>query len=261
MRKLKKVAILVRNKVEETRKVHWNIEFISAVKSNNIQKARIALKLGADVNTQDKLGDTALIAAVMQNNLEAVKLLVAHKADIDWQSRQSRLGHTALMWAAIRNCSKIAKFLIEKKANVHQLSFSDDKTVLMLAVSFNCPLEIVKELLAVKGINVNQQNKHGYTALSFVQDTMGRQRDIEGQKQIKNITTLLLEKGANPLIKDQRGKTVLDEEGNEIGEVIEEFKQKKRKKTSELLEPFLPSVLAALIAEFKGTPIDPIEDL
>jgi len=244
-------------------------------------------------------GHTALMEAAKNGYLEVVELLVAHKAVINWQSGtgctalmyaledghekivksllayraavnlSDKYGRTALGHAACNGYPKLVKLLLKNKADINQQE-RNGSTVLM-GVILPHRLDVVRELLAAKEINVNQQGKNGNTALARAQEGIeyaDRNRDAEDQKQIRDITILLLEKGANPLIKNKRGKTVLDEEddeeGNEIGKIIEKFKQKERKKTSELLETelsFLPSVLAALIAEFNGTPIDLIEDL
>ncbi len=70
------VYILPHSKGYAQTEVLWE-----AVKSNNLQKAKIAIQKGADVNAKDELGAPIIMWATFTSNLDMVKLLVSKKAD------------------------------------------------------------------------------------------------------------------------------------------------------------------------------------
>jgi ankyrin repeat protein len=72
------------------------------------------IQRGADLNLQDRKGRSPLIAAVMMNRIEAVRLLLAAGADVD---RQDRNGATALFYAADAGSFTLAALLIERGAD------------------------------------------------------------------------------------------------------------------------------------------------
>ncbi|WP_406831117.1 ankyrin repeat domain-containing protein [Wolbachia endosymbiont (group A) of Bibio marci] len=71
-------------------------------------------------------------------------------------------------------------------------------TLLHLAAEEGCT-EIVKVLLQAKGIDINAANEFGQTPLHLAAE--------EGHTEIVKI---LIENGADPLIKDEHGKTPRD---------------------------------------------------
>ena len=77
------------------------------------------LDAAADVNQADKTGDTALLEAAMNNNYEAVRLLVQARAIINVVNDDIE---TPLFYAAAHNNAAMFSFLIERGAHVHQPS-------------------------------------------------------------------------------------------------------------------------------------------
>jgi ankyrin repeat protein len=75
---------------------------------------RTLLKLGADVNHQDKEGDTAVHGAAFYGNTKILYLLLNAKAN---PNLQNRLGGTALMWAASYGHDEIVGMLLSKGAD------------------------------------------------------------------------------------------------------------------------------------------------
>jgi ankyrin repeat protein len=76
-----------------------------------------ALERGANVNVRDevKWGWTVLMTAASIGNLEIVKLLVEHGADVNLKNVK---GNTALILAAQNDNFNIVKYLVEKGADV-----------------------------------------------------------------------------------------------------------------------------------------------
>jgi ankyrin repeat protein len=87
------------------------------------------LKAGASPNAAYGAGETPLMIAARTGNLEAVKVLLAHSADVN-AAEESR-GYTPLMMASVENHPDVVKFLLDRGANVNQPSvrynFSEGK--------------------------------------------------------------------------------------------------------------------------------------
>jgi ankyrin repeat protein len=66
------------------------------------------LRAGANVNAQDRNGNTALMAAVEYNNVEAIKLLLKAHAD---RALKNRTGQTALSIASSENQAEVVQLL------------------------------------------------------------------------------------------------------------------------------------------------------
>jgi ankyrin repeat protein len=67
------------------------------------------LQAGANVNAQDRNGNTALMAAAEYNNVEAVRLLLKAHAD---RTLRNRDGQTALSIAASENHAEVVQLLV-----------------------------------------------------------------------------------------------------------------------------------------------------
>src|SRR5262249_14677060 len=75
------------------------------------------LEARGDPNTSLPEGETALMTAARTGRIDAVRLLLAHGADVN--ARDSRRGQTALMWAAAQNNTEVIRTLIAAGADVH----------------------------------------------------------------------------------------------------------------------------------------------
>ena len=99
---------------------------------------------GADLDIQNKNGDTALIRACEYGHLEVVKLLIENGAELNMQEEGD--GDTALILACRRGHLEIAKLLIKKGADIHKQD-KRGNTALILAVKNN-NIETCKVLLS-----------------------------------------------------------------------------------------------------------------
>lgn len=75
----------------------------------------IALNFGANINTQDNYGNTALIYTAMKGYNEIAKLLIDNHASVNHKNYR---GHTPLMFAVINNHKNMTKLLIGAQANI-----------------------------------------------------------------------------------------------------------------------------------------------
>jgi uncharacterized protein len=68
------------------------------------------LKAGADVESPNSMGQTALMTVARTDRLDAAKLLLAHRANVN--ATEQWRGQTALMWAAAQGQPEMVKLLL-----------------------------------------------------------------------------------------------------------------------------------------------------
>ncbi len=236
------------------------------IKTNNIVKVEQDIANGANVNVQDKYGNTALMEAA-NGHLEIVKLLIAtKKVDINQQDNNSE---TALMRAAFVGYPKIVELLLATNKVDISKQGKFGYTVLMVA-AIRGHLKVVELLLATNKVEINKQSKFGYTALMFAavrghlkavelllaeeaevdrQDNSGKTVlmlaagreektiNLEKRQKFTNIIGQLLVAEADPLVRAKDGTTALELNNETINEYM-------RKKTSGILKAEVASELS-----------------
>ncbi|MGB8367406.1 MAG: ankyrin repeat domain-containing protein [Candidatus Babeliales bacterium] len=216
-------------------------KFLKAAEKGKISALTKAINAGADVNTRNQMGKTALMLAAINGNQEAVTLLLNNPViDVNLQDNS---GKTALMLAINTDHPAIAELLIKyPRTNLDlQDRNSQDKkkwTALMLAVLKGYP-NIVR-LLIKRGANPNKETFRGQTALEYA---------VEYNRP--EVVKLLLEGGSNGNITIWN-TSIIDyaKENNfvEILKVIKDFVESRQKL---LIEEGLPKDLAELTVEFE----------
>jgi uncharacterized protein len=107
-------------------------ELTMAVRDKNIRKVQTLLLRGADVNERDEgLQQTPLMWAVQVGEPKIVRLLLAHRADVNAIDDE---GSTALTFAVKRGDIAIARLLLERGADPY-IEDAQGNTALMLAGS------------------------------------------------------------------------------------------------------------------------------
>jgi ankyrin repeat protein len=157
-------------------------------------------------------------------NVEIVKLLINHGADVNSQDKN---GLTALMYAVVKGQYDMAKFLLETGADVSAHAV-DGSTALALAVADSGdeanPLADrirpgrleVAELLVKNGADVKARNSKGRTPLMIALN------DMQGpdQKKTAALVKFLLDNGAEVNVAGSYGETPLmlaaDKNGPEV---------------------------------------------
>ena len=71
-------------------------QLLEAIHQGDVHSVEAALKAGADPNTRDDLGSTALMHAGAYCSVDCMKVLIAAGADVN---AASNAGFTALMWS------------------------------------------------------------------------------------------------------------------------------------------------------------------
>lgn len=178
-------------------------DLLKAVDARDAATVSKLLARGADANTKNGAGRTALMHATLQGDVPTMEALVAGGADVN---TRAALGETALMLAAI-SIKQTVPVLIAHHADVNAQD-KDGKSVLMWAVDAqfhrqrSSSPEVVGALLAA-GCNPNAQDNHGQVAL------MWGLRGAEAFELNRAVLAVLLDGGADVNARNNRGMTPL----------------------------------------------------
>lgn len=163
------VKILLENEVDvnETDENGNTALFYSSLIVNlDLEIINLLLNYGANVNIQNKVGYTALMDAVEANNLDLIRLLLAHRANPDL--KEYEVGETALFIAVEDESLEAVKILIlEGKANIN-LQDEIGNTALMNAI--NNDNNNMVEFLLENGADVSIRNENDEDALDLARE-------------------------------------------------------------------------------------------
>ncbi len=201
-----------------------------AAADGEIERVKLLISEGADVNVKNDEGLTPLHWAAREGHKEIVELLLAHDADVNIGDANSN--RTAAEYAMRSKHTEIVQLLISKGADISPLYFalymkdeararslieggadvnrrtSDGMTPLSRAVGAG--FKDIVELLIAKGADVNAKSNWNWTPLH---------KAVHGHK---DIVELLITEGANVNARDGADRTPLfyaKDEGN--AEIVE----------------------------------------
>ncbi|MEW6351670.1 MAG: ankyrin repeat domain-containing protein [Thermodesulfobacteriota bacterium] len=200
----------------EARDVNGLTALMAAAENGELSAVELLVSKGANVNFQCDDGPTALKEAVDNQRTDVVKFLLDHGANVNAKLRG---GTTTLMRAALTGNVEVVKLLLEKGADLHTQT-PNGATALTLA-ALKDRAEVVKLLrsrgaqldlhtaaligdeteakrLFDTGADVNAADAQGWTSLMNA-----------AQKGHAGVVSLLLKRGANPVVKREDGGTVL----------------------------------------------------
>lgn len=140
-----------------------NPKLLDAAKNRNTEEVQKLLREGADPNTRDNNGRTALIEAALGGYTDIVRALLEKGADVNAKDKD---GWTALFWAACLDHTDTVRMLLKKGADVNAKG-NNGWTALMIAVDLS-HIETARALLE-KGADVNARDKDGNTALRLAE--------------------------------------------------------------------------------------------
>ena len=161
-------------------------------------EALIATK-GSDVHAKDERGFTPLHSVVNQPLCEVpahVQVLLEAGADVNARDRG---GNTPLMEAVVSDKPITAKVLIEGGASLNEY-FGDNFSLVHKAV-LDSSIEVLK-VLVEGGAEVETKDRFGDTPLHTAA--------IVARPETLEVVQLLLDRGANPMMKNENGKTAWD---------------------------------------------------
>ncbi len=176
--------------------------------NNNPQLLRVLLKQGADVNLARINGDSPLMIAASVGNTEVLGLLVEAGANVN--AREGSKGHTALMFAVAENHIEAVRFLVAKGAATFARSINDYTPLLFAAQQGN--IEIGKYLLD-NGADVNESAPDGISGntnarWNLIPDTEASALLVAIDSGNEEMALMLLHEGADPNL-DGAGRTAL----------------------------------------------------
>jgi ankyrin repeat protein len=187
---------------------------LAAVSGNGAMVAAL-LKAGADANTVAGESETVLMSAARSGHVDVVNQLLAQGANPD--AREGWQGQTALMWAAAENHPDVVQTLLEHGADPNAsadiLEYWAMTPAEEATPKVNTPkggmavlhyaarqgrLEAVRALASARGIDLNRTDPDGVNALLYA--TLNGHYDV---------AAYLIEKGADPNLADQYGRSLL----------------------------------------------------
>jgi ankyrin repeat protein len=166
-------------------------DFFAALDADRPELVQPLLARGFDPNAHDEKGQLALYRALRAGSLKVAAQLIAHpQAQVD---ARNAAGETPLMMAALRGQVEIARALLERGAQAHFAGWSP------LHYAASGPEWRVLELLVSKGAMVDARSPNGSTPLMMA-SRYGSEAAVQ----------LLLDKGANPALKNDLGLSAAD---------------------------------------------------
>ncbi|MDD9900672.1 MAG: ankyrin repeat domain-containing protein [Alphaproteobacteria bacterium] len=156
---------------------------------------------GADIEKRNKEGETPLFVAVSNREFYHLQALIARKADVNALNEN---GTSPLVKALRRGDHYIIDSLIDHGADVRQKDVGGIViSPLIIAVESGLPIRVIERILN-HGADVNERDEQGWTALM-----QAAQVDCDAA-----FLQALLDKGANPCMKDDQGRTAATIAGN-----------------------------------------------
>lgn len=199
-----------------------------AVRTGDLNEVNKLLSSGVDANARDGIGSTPLIDAAWAGNAEIARTLLQHGADVNATHREA--GSTALEYAVLTGRTAVVKLLLVAGADTDR-RYRYDQAVLHLAAARGFS-EILVLLIdshaAISPVDANGNTPldeavlHNQTAaLRFliahgadvkrVHPADGRGPIHEAAiKGFADLLPILVDAGANPVLRDRSGQTPLD---------------------------------------------------
>ena len=196
-----------------------------AAMTGDLDRVKLLLEKGADVNLADKYDRTPLHFAASSDNLELVKYLVEQGADVNAKDNEES---SVLHEAAFSRNLELVKYLVEQGADIN--AKDDEGSSILHRAAHSGSLELVQWLIQ-QGFDVNTKRNDGHSILheavfsrnlELVQWLVEQGADINAKTDI-GISVLhvaaatcslkmvqwLVEHGADVKAKDNYGRTVL----------------------------------------------------
>lgn len=178
---------------------------MTAARTGNVDTVKSLLAHGANVNAKESARrQTALMWAVAEKHPEVVRLLIDRGADV---RARSTSGFTPLLFAAQQGDVDSARMLLEAGANVNDASPEDGSALILATHSGH---EALARFLLEKGADPNAVDAYGITALHYALlkglARVSGVRPISGagylyRPNMPELVKALLEHGANPNVR------------------------------------------------------------
>jgi ankyrin repeat protein len=169
----------------------FDTALMQAAAAGDMARIKILMDQGALVNAMDPAGNTPLLFAARENQINAARVLLKAGADVNGRSGST----PPLAAAALRGHVFMVRLLLRNQAHVNRVG-ANDLTALMNAVELN-RLDVVQVLLEA-GANTRVLNRAGENVLA-----------VAVRKNNPALLDLLLKQGVAPDMADSNGLTAL----------------------------------------------------
>ncbi|MBI5463409.1 MAG: ankyrin repeat domain-containing protein [Ignavibacteriales bacterium] len=141
---------------------------IDAINKEDVAAAKAALDNGADVNGKNEQAYTPLLLAVMTANVDLVKFLIDHKADVNMKATATQI--YPLMMAGSKRHLEVAKLLLKSGADPKAKGGPMDMFTMLTGLVMNGAYIDNVKLLVKEGADAKQKSLMG-TVLMTVATT------------------------------------------------------------------------------------------
>lgn len=169
-------------------------DFFSAVKRDDVAAVRQLAERGFDLNTLNEAGEHALFLA-LRDEAPAVSTFLLTQAKVQVEARTSR-DESPLMMAALKGRLEVARRLIERKAEVNKPGWTPLHYAATNSDASSVPMV---RLLLEHHAYIDSASPNGTTPLMMA-----------AHYGNPGVVKLLLEEGADPLLKNQLGLSAID---------------------------------------------------
>lgn len=166
-------------------------DFFSAIKRDDAAPVSALLKVGFDPNTSDPEGIPGLMLAMKESSFKVVKVLLSHpKIKVEMRNVADE---NPLMLAALKGEKELCQLMIQKGADVNKPGWAP-----LHYAATNAHLEIMRLLL----------DEHAYIDAASPNNTTPLM--MAAQYGTPAAVKLLLEAGADPMLKNDLGLSAFD---------------------------------------------------
>jgi ankyrin repeat protein len=197
-----------------------------SVENRNLEITKLLLSHSANPNLYDKKRLSPAKIAIKNGDLESLKLLIHSGAKIHFDNEESLLHFACRLESKNK---QIILFLLENKANPNAKdSYKNTPLMNLFGASIENKNELIEiaKLLLQKGADINSKGSYDRTLLHQI--LARRSYDI------LPIVEFLVENGASPYSKDEKGEDSFDELENGLSQFAElkeyMFKKFKRRR-------------------------------
>ena len=133
----------------------------------DLETIKAELEGGRDIDSRDAAGQTALMYAAENGQMDVVRYLISNGADVNAQAKDFFLRGTALIYATSSNRLDVIEYLIENGADVNATT-KNKETALFYAAARGYKKAV--EILLKNGADTELKNKKDQTALDLARE-------------------------------------------------------------------------------------------